>query len=49
MELIDRGEVVDGEITRSADAGEDGRNWILDLPIVFDSHSDLFSSKVRIL
>ncbi len=49
MELIDRGEVVDGEIVRSTDAGEDGSDRILDPPIVFESHGDLFSSDVRIL
>ncbi len=49
MELIDRGKVVDGEIVRSTDTGEDGSNRILDPPIVFDSHSDLFSWDVRIL
>ena len=46
---LDRGEVVDGEIVRSTDAGEDGSNRILDPPIVFESHGDLFSSDVRIL
>ena len=49
MELIDRGKVVDGEVVRSTDAGEDGSDRILDPPIVFDSHSDLFSCDVRIL
>ena len=49
MELIDRGKVVDGEIVRSTDASEDGSDRILDPPIVFDSHSDLFSRDVRIL
>ena len=49
MELVDRGKVVDGEIVRSADAGEDGSDRILDPPLVFESHGDLFSSDVRVL
>ena len=49
MELIDRGEVVDGEIVRSTDAAEDGSDRILDPPIVFESHSDLISRDGRIL
>ena len=49
MELVDWGEVVDGEIARSTDAGEDGSDRILDPPIVLDSHGDLISFDVRIL
>jgi hypothetical protein len=49
MELVDRGEVLDGEIARSTDAGEDGSDRILNPPIVFESHGDLFSSDVRVL
>ena len=48
MELIDRGKVVDGEVVRSTDAGEDGSDRILDPPIVFDSHRPLLCD-VRIL